>query len=47
MTTQTLDTKSGKAGLPLASERRRWPQSTKAANLRVFVFALASFADRP
>jgi predicted MFS family arabinose efflux permease len=42
MSTQVLDTKGEKAGLPLATDRRRWSRYTNAANLRVLV--LASFA---
>ena len=44
MTTQILVTKKEVVGSPLATEGRRWPRSTKAANLRVFVLTLASFA---
>jgi hypothetical protein len=40
MTTQILDTITGKAGLALATDRGRWPRSTKAAELRVFVLAV-------
>jgi predicted MFS family arabinose efflux permease len=44
MSTQVLDTKGEKAGLPLATYRRRWSRYTNAANLRVLVLALASLA---
>jgi MFS transporter, DHA1 family, inner membrane transport protein len=44
MTTQILDTKEEREGVPLATDGRRWPRSTKSANLRVIVLALASFA---
>lgn len=44
MTTQLLDPKKEKAALPITTDRERRSRYTKAANLRVLVLALASFA---
>lgn len=44
MTTQLLDPKKEKAALPITTDRERRSRYTKAANLRVLVLALTSFA---
>jgi len=44
MTTQLLDPKKGRAVSPLTTDREQGSEYAKAANLRVLVLALASFA---